>query len=1052
MAIFESLRQRLGALPLAGLAKTARWAAIAAMAGMLIVAAAVGWLIYSSLPTRSGTLDVDGLSAPIEIARDPRGVPHIFAANLDDATFALGFVHAQDRLWQMEAMRRFASGRLSEVAGARTLSSDRMMRTLGFERLVEKQFAALSDDARRALSRYAEGVNAWLLEHRGALPPEFQVLNFTPEPWRETDSLLWIKMMAIRLSGNFRDEIARSRLAERIGRERTDAFWYPDITPVQAAATEPPGGGGRTADISLEPRVAEAMLDALDALGELGAAPIGASNAWAVTGRFSGTGNAILANDPHLGYSMPGLWYLVRVSTPEGVRVGATAPGVPFLILGHNGRMAWGLTTTQTDQQDVFIERVGDDPSTHLTPSGFQTFETRREIIAVDGGADEEIVIRSTERGPVISDVLDAADVQAVDPDADAVLTLRAAFLDDVDTTPEALYRMNRAETMAAFETALSLVHAPQQNVVFASSDGEIGFVAAGAVPIRGGRNGRYPARGWALDDQWRGYVPFDELPRAVNPPGNRIVTANNRIVGPDYPYFITDDWAPPYRARRIFEIMGNRPQSPDTTAEAQRDSRSLMAMELLPYILDVDSTSPRVRAAQVLLQGWNGDMIRRRPEPLIFYAWLRRLNQLIYADDLGPLFERYWGLRPRFVLRVLTRDRVWCDDIGTDARETCSQLVARALTDSLAELTEAHESGIVRWRWGDDHHARFKHPLFSGIPLIGRLADRRIDADGGSYTVNRAAVRIRDSERPFDAVHGPGFRAIYDMGDLNRSRFMIATGQSGHLFSNAYGNLLTDWRNGLYFRLDLPRAVLHGADKTRTLTLIPTGVATRFRGVDAPDPQNIGDPAPSPVPAPDVQTAPGGDAAPLALPDPDTADEPEAFGDPLSAPVTDPGVAPPADPALDLMPPAGTADDLLGDPVIEGDPFEPAPEPAPAPAPAPAAEPALPGEEDGLFDLPGDEADIEPAPGSDPGEDLPGDALFGTPLDGMADEPADAPSADPAPAPASEPEPLPEADALPGAVTPPPTPIDPSNVDEIEESINDLMRSITESLDPLQE
>lgn len=1021
MAFGQNARERLSALPLSGIAKGARWLAVLVMTGVVLTAAVAGWLIYSSLPTRTGTLNIDGLAAPVEIARDPRGVPHIFAVDLHDATFALGFIHAQDRLWQMEAMRRFASGRLSEVAGPRTLKTDRMMRTFGFQRLVEAQFQRLSVDARRSLTRYAEGVNAWLLEHRGALPPEFQVLRYTPEPWRPTDSLLWIKTMAMRLSGNFRDEIARARLEQRLGRDRTDAFWYPDITPVQTADTAP----------TVDATVADAMLDVL---GDVGAAPLGASNAWAVTGRRSGTGSAILANDPHLGYAAPGLWYVARIETPDGIRIGATAPGVPFLILGHNGRMAWGLTTTQTDQQDVFVERVGDDPSTYLTPSGFKSFDTRREVIGVKGADDVELTIRTTERGPVISDLLDPADVEAADPggnQAGRVLSLRAAFLDAIDTTPEALFRLGRAETISAFETALSLVHAPQQNVVFASTAGEIGFVAAGAVALRGSRTGRYPARGWALDDQWRGYVPFADLPRAITPAGGRIVTANNRIVGPDYPYFITDDWAPPYRARRIFEVMGDRPQSLDTTAEIQRDPRSLMATELLPFLLAVEPRSKRERAAQILLSGWRGDMIRRRPEPLLFYAWLRHLNRLIYADDLGPLFDRFWSLRPRFIHRVLTRDRAWCDDIGTDERETCKDMAARALTQSLAELAAVHDSGIVRWRWGDDHHARFRHPLFSGIPILSNWADLRIDVDGGNYTINRAAVRVRDAQRPFDAVHGPGYRAIYDLADLNRSRFMMATGASGNMFSPNYDNMLEDWRNGLYFRLDLPRAVLHGAEKTRTLTLIPTGLETRFRGDDAPDPDSGLDgvdeepPAAVPGPASVPDTTFGASETSVLVEPPPVAPAPgETLSDPFAAPGTGSGV--------------DGLGDLIQEPIIEGDPFgaiEPAPgsvdetlPPPPEPESTvevdpsvpPPPEPALPADDGGLFDL----------------EGLPGD-----------DEPlseSEVPQA----------EPLPEVDPLPGAVSPPdgPTPIDPENVDQIEDSINDLMRSITESLDPLQE
>jgi|GEM_PF-7637 len=1007
MAVLGSLKQGLASIPWTGIGRAVRWFGIVIGAVVLIAGIIIGYVIYSSLPTRDGILNIDGLTAPIEIARDPRGVPHIFAIDSADANFALGFVHAQDRLWQMEAMRRFASGRLSEIVGPRTLKTDRLMRTLGFARLVERQYALLSPEARTVLDRYAAGVNAWIMQHRGALPAEFQILGFEPEAWKPTDSLLWVKVMAMRLSGNFRDEIARSRLVEVLGRERTDAFWYPDITPVETSTVRP----------RINKQVADAMLDVLGDAGDLGAAPMGASNAWAVRGNFSGTGGPILANDPHLGFAAPILWYLVRIETPKGQQVGATAPGVPFIILGHNGAIAWGLTTTQTDQQDVFVERLGDDASTYLSASGFKSFTTRRELIAVKGGDDVEIIVRGTERGPVISDVLGTTDIASVDEGG--TLSLRAAFLDEDDRTPEALFKLGNARTTVAFLSALRDVHAPQQNVLFATTGGEIGFVAAGGVPIRRGHNGRYPARGWAAEDQWTGYIPFNDLPNAINPPGNRIVTANNKIVGDDYPYFITDDWAPPYRARRIYQMMANRPQSPDTAAEAQRDATSLMAVELLPFLKSVEPISARIRAAQNLLQGWDGAMIRRRPEPLIFYAWLKHLNRLIYADDLGPLFESHWRLRPRFIHRVLTRDKAWCDDVTTEQRETCDEMVARAFTESLQGLVNVHESGIVRWRWGDDHRARFDHPVFSGIPILNRLANLSIDVDGGSYTVNRAAVRINDRERPFDAIHGAGFRAIYDLVDLGRSRFAIATGQSGNIFSKHYDDLMEDWRNGLYFRLDIPRAVLHGADETKTLMLMPTGQYAPAREPGSSDPE----------PALPLALTPS--VVPPSLPQATLPSANLVIDRGATPLIENLSVTPSAPVATELLVPL-TAQDLR------------VPE-------VPADTIAEPTEENiQAGDVPIESESMMSSPNIEETD------LFALPEDDLVSEP-EMPNAVPEiPQETPQETPMTEPTAQSGALVPPvegeTAPVDPSAVDEIEESINDLMRSITESLDPLEQ
>ena len=738
------------------------------------------WL-YTSLPIIEGTLEVaNGPKAPVEILRDKRTVPHIFADSQEDAYFGLGFVHAQDRLWQMEMMRRLAAGRLAEVAGRKALASDRFMRTMGFQRLAEKQYAALDDAVRRALDAYAAGVNAWVGAASGAFPPEFTLTGFTPEPWRPTDSLLWAKLMALRLSGNWRDELLRARLAERLTDEQIAEMWpdYPAEGPVTAKRSTTPWDGM--------------------ALGALAAAlPIsppgmeGASNVWALSGTNTETGKPILANDPHLGFRAPVLWYLARIEAPGLHVTGATAPGVPFTILGHNGRIAWGMTSTQSDLQDLFVETVDpDNPGRYLTPDGPRPFVTRTEVIGVRGGDDVNLTVRETRHGPVISDAMAAR--------GGKVLALAATFLAADDLTPQAVYRLNRAEGWHDFLAAMRDFHSPQQNFVYADVDGVIGFLAPGRVPMRRSGRGRVPGLGASGATDWTGFIPFDELPRSLNPPSGRIVNANNRIVGDAYPHYITDDWAAPYRARRIIARLdeGKR-QTMESTARIQLDTLSLMARELLPRLLGITAPSQAAEQALEKMRGWDGVMSRERAEPLIFTAWLRELNRGVYGDELGPLLNDYWSLRPRFMAAILGGRGTWCDDVRTPVHEDCSAMIAAALKRALAQLAASFGADMETWRWGAAHPASFAHSAFAKIPVLGRYTNLAIETGGGNYTVNRGVSRINDTESPFVNVHGAGFRAVYDLADLSRSRFMIATGQSGNPMSPFYGDMLKGWRDG---------------------------------------------------------------------------------------------------------------------------------------------------------------------------------------------------------------------------------------------------------------
>lgn len=807
------LRRRIASIALGGLVL----AMVAGIGGFL-------WL-RTSLPERSGIVAVGGLIQDAEIIYDAHGVPHITATSLGDAYRALGYTHAQDRLFQMDFMRRLGAGRLSEVVGRQTLRIDRTMRTLGLYRLAGKTVEAMPPEARALLDAYAEGVNAYLSHRSGALPPEFLLLGYTPERWRPADSLVWGRLMALRLSGNWQTEALRAGMATRLSASQIADLWPRDnagAPPTLAQGYDP------AAFASL---LAPLLDDLPDALRQ-----VSASNSWVVGPQHSATGAPLLANDPHLGFRAPGLWYLARLSVPGLDLAGATVPGVPFHILGQNNRIAWAFTTTDSDTQDLFIERLSDgQPGHYDTPAGPVRFDERTETIRIKGGETVDLKIRATRHGPVVSDLNER--FRGLLPN-DHIVALSATALSPDDLTPLALLNMNRAGSWAEFRDALRNFHSPQQNVTYADGAGNIGFMAPGRVPVRRNGDGSMPAQGWTGEQDWTGFIPFDELPGTYNPASGRIVNANHRIVPETYRWHLSHDWAAPYRARRIFDLLDAAPvQNADSMGALQNDVVSGAAKALLPVLLSQTarntssgsraSTPATRRASQALgiLRGWNGAMRRELSAPLIFTAWLGEVNRGLYADELGPYFGGYFGLRPRVVLHLLENSRQWCDVVPTPGQESCVDVVSTALDRALEDLEQRFGGSPDDWQWGKAHQAFFQHPVFGHVPVLRNLADIRIESDGGAETVNRAQNRISNRRAPFANVHGPGYRAIYDLSNPANSRFAIATGQSGNPLSPQYADLLERWRDGRYLGIARTRAAaLQDALGRITLTAAPKG------------------------------------------------------------------------------------------------------------------------------------------------------------------------------------------------------------------------------------
>lgn len=782
--------------------------ALACLLLLLVVLAGAGlWWLRTGVPAESSTVALDGLSGPVRVYRDGHGVPTIFAQSDGDAYFALGWLHARDRLWQMEMQRRIGAGRLSELIGGAGLRFDKLMRTLGIYRLAEADVAAQSPETRAALDRYAAGVNAWIDGHPGALPPEFTLLWTRPEPWRPADSLVWSKLMALQLSANYRDEILRAQVIARLGPDRARTL-LPDLE------TLPP------ATLSALDQAAP-MLTALAQALPPPLGPRTASNEWVVGPSRTDTGAPILANDPHLGLSAPILWYLARIETPALSVAGATVPGVPLTILGQNRRIAWGFTTTGADVEDLFLETVDPaDPNRYRTPDGSAAFETRSETIAISGGDPVTLTIRSTRHGPVLSD-LDPGMAELAGKDKVAALAFTA--LTPGDTTADALYRLNRSGSWQEFLAAMRYFRTPIQNVVYADADGDIGFLVPGAIPIRRSGNGKLPADGASGDQDWTGMIPFEALPRALNPPGGAIANANNAPVGPGFPYYIGDGYDVPFRARRIVEMLDA--DGPNTVARSQAmqaDTLTTEARDLLPLMTAIEPADDRMAKALALLRGWDLRMDRDRPEPLVYMEWLRRFAHAVFDPPLGPLAEDYFGLRPTVLATILTRDPSWCGDAAASAPPTdCKALLRRTLGEALDALAQRHGTDMAAWRWGAEHIAPLEAQVLSRVPLVGSLISVATPTDGGPYTLNRGATTIDDPETPYADTHGAGYRAVYDLADRGRSRFMIATGQSGNPLSPHWGDLVADWRDGRYLTLHGGEADLAAAGQSLT-TLQP--------------------------------------------------------------------------------------------------------------------------------------------------------------------------------------------------------------------------------------
>ncbi|WP_191276208.1 penicillin acylase family protein [Nocardiopsis terrae] len=824
---------------------------VATIASLALIASLLGvWAVRQSFPTTSGELSLPELGAPVTVLRDEWGVAHVYSDNAEDLFVAQGFTHAQDRFWEMDFRRHVTAGRTAELFGPDQVETDVYLRTMGWRRVAEQEYDLLEEDTRRYLDAYAAGVNAWIDDNEGLEAGlEYGLLgvtadDYTVEPWTPTDSLAWLKAMAWDLGGNLQAETERAQLlAAGLDEDMVEDLYpvYPTGRHAPITDTDEHRGSAPEADLGRAPELPEEALAAVEGLSGIHAAvpdllgpstsPDLGSNSWVVSGEHTGTGAPLLTNDPHLGASMPSTWYQMGLHCTELTEEcpfdvsGFSFSGLPGVVIGQNESIAWGFTNLNPDVMDLYLEQVEGD---HYVVDGEERpLEIVEETIAVSGGEDVELTVRSTHRGPILSTAEAGADLREIGEnpdggdDAPYEVSLRWTALQP-GTVADGLFAMNRSRDWDGFREAASKFDVPAQNLVYADNEGNIGYQAPGLVPVRGEGDGRWPAPGWVSDYDWEEeYIPFDELPSVLNPESGVIVTANQSAVDEDYEHFLTADWDYGYRSQRINDLLdeaiADGPVDVEDMERVLMDSHHGAAEEITPHLLDVEVDGTAAEA-QALLADWDRFNEPDSAGAAFYNATWRHLLPLLF-DELGEI-DMSSSSRGMYVVTRLLEDpdSAWWEGSGADGRD---EVLAAAMEAATAELTELLGDDPAGWRWGDLHTLTATHESFgtSGIGPVEWLFNRGpVESSGGSSIVNATGWNAAEG---YGITAVPSMRMIVDLADRDSSRWIHLTGNSGHAFHPNYDDQLELWARGE----TLPWAVTEEAVRkagTDELTLVP--------------------------------------------------------------------------------------------------------------------------------------------------------------------------------------------------------------------------------------
>jgi penicillin G amidase len=795
-----------------------------------------------SFPPIDGTIHLHDLNGQVDVFRDQMGVPHIYASTGHDLFFAQGYLHAQDRFWQMDAWRHIGSGTLSEMFGSSELQTDSFLRTLGWHEIAQAEWDALRPESKAILQAYTDGVNAYLRDHHGtAVSLEYAVLGLlTPDykiaVWTPVNSLTWGKAMAWDLRGNLDEEVQRAVLLKTLTPTQIDQLFpsYPSDHPV--IVNKIGSGSSAATNLQVNPQVqipAETLV-ALEQNTSLLNAALGrpgdgiGSNSWAISGKLTNSGLPLLANDPHLSIQIPSIWYQIDMhclpktdQCPYEI-AGFSFAGVPGVIIGHNDNIAWGFTNTGPDVMDLFIEKVNPaNPNQYEVDGKWVNFETRTETINVAGGKPVAISVRSTRHGPVISDTYGALEDTNLNNKKDFVpfKDNSGVFLPDhyvialawtalKPSSPfEAIWGFDLAQNWDQFRQAAQNFHVPAQNLLYADTKGNIGYQTPGDIPIRKSGDGRYPVPGWNSQYDWTGFIPFDQLPYTLNPDEGYIATANNEVVSPKaYSYFITADWDYGFRANRIVSLIKNAPAKIDIayTQKMQGDMYDANAATFVPLLQGLrDQFTGQDATALDLFTNWDYQAKANSAAAAVFESFWRHLLENTFNDDLPKAYWPDGGSRWNEVMRILIKnpnDPFWDDKTTKDIVEARDDILKRSWSDAVKEMNSMFGSDPSGWNWGSMHAATFRNQTLgqSGVGLIEQLFNRGpFPTGGGEAIVDATGWSIIDG---YETNWLPSMRMVVDLGNVSNSVTVHTTGESGHAFNKHYDDMSSMWANLQYY------------------------------------------------------------------------------------------------------------------------------------------------------------------------------------------------------------------------------------------------------------
>jgi penicillin G amidase len=756
------------------------------VAGLIIVTG----INRGAIPKLSGELSVSGLDSEVTVYRDERGMPHIYAANEHDLYFTTGYIMAQERLWQMDLIRRATTGRLSEIFGKSYVKTDLFLRSLD---MTTKSKMILSSEDTLVLDcmkSFSDGVNAYISAAGKKLPPEFRILGYKPDPWKLEDIANIIGYMGWDLaSGNMTADIFNYRLFNKLGYERASS-----LIPDNKAVTEVAFPDFKLNDTAL--KEALEFISSTEKLSALGIASFSGSNNWAVTGKRTETGKPVLSNDMHLGLSAPGIWIQIHQVIPGKLNVtGVAVPGEPFIVAGHNEKIAWGMTNLMVDDIDLFAEKINsENQNQYYFNDAWKNMMIREEIVKIKGGSADTLKIKFTHRGPLVSEFRGITD---------GLLSMRWSGYDESDEL-KAVYQINRASDWDEFRTAISTFRSVSQNFAYADVDGNIGLNTGGGIPVRKGY-GSIIRSGVTDEFDWKGYVPFVQLPTSYNPETGYVSSANNKTVSDDYPYYISFSFYPPYRIGRIREMLDEKEIfGIEDFKRMITDQHSAYAALLTPFILRLkskaSSLSPAESSALNLLEKWDYDMNANLAAPSVFEFFRRSFSENLLADELGDLFSQLpGGINDNYIYRILkTGPDEWVDNVNTPQKETLDDIISKSFSDCIRMATEMYGADVNKWTWGSIHKIALEHPM-GKVKLLDKifgLNSSEYGIGGSNHTVCPYTYI-----EGFKVNDGASERHIFNTANWDESYTVIPTGISGVPASEFYLSQTKTYLEGKFYK-----------------------------------------------------------------------------------------------------------------------------------------------------------------------------------------------------------------------------------------------------------